>query len=149
MRWRTLESVLLHTQHRGRGMRGRKGGQIDLLLRPAWQGPRCRRRPQERKEEEEEERDNEAEDPGERTVAHSTHGERKEREEGRTLRLAAPLDCCYPRNANTLSTTLKTMRRQEPRIAPFPGFPFSLTDARWIEVGASHASPKYPTGPHS
>ena len=67
MRRRTLESVLLHTQHRG-------------------------------------------EDPGERTVAHSTQGERKEREEGRTLWLAAPLDCCY----NIFSTNLKTMRRQEP-----------------------------------
>ena len=89
MRQRTLESVLLHTQHRGRGMRGRKGGKIGLLLRPAWQGPRRRRRRQEWNEEEEE-RDNEAEGPGERTVAHSTQGERKEREEGRTSRPAEP-----------------------------------------------------------
>ena len=34
MRRRTLESVLLHTQHRGRGRRGRKGGRVGLLLRP-------------------------------------------------------------------------------------------------------------------
>ena len=62
MRRRTLESVLLHPQHKGRGRRGGKGGQVGLLLRPAWQGPRCRRRRQEGKEEEEE-TDNEAEDP--------------------------------------------------------------------------------------
>ena len=102
-------------------MRGRKGGHIGLLLRPAWQGPRCRRRRQERKEEEEE-RDNEAEDPGERTVAHSTQGERKEKEEGRTLRFAALPDCCYPRNANTFSTNLKTM--QEPTEHHSQGSPF-------------------------
>ena len=91
MRRRTLASVLLHTQHKGRGRRGRKGGQVGLLLRPAWQGPRCRRRRREGKEEEE--RDNEAEDPGECTVAHSTQGEKKEREEGNTSRPAAPPDC--------------------------------------------------------
>ena len=62
MRRRTLESVLLHTQHKGRGRRGRKGGKVGLLLRPAWQGPRRRRRRQERNEDEEE-TDNEAEDP--------------------------------------------------------------------------------------
>ena len=105
MRQGTPESVLLHTQHKGRRRRGGKGGQVSLLLRPAWQGPRCRRRRRERKEEE---RDNEAEDPGERTVAHSTHGEIKEGEEGRTIRPAAPPDCCYPRNANTCSTNLLT-----------------------------------------
>ena len=88
---RTLESVLLHTQHKGRGNKGRMGGQIGLLLSPAWQGPRCRHRLQERKEEEE--RDNETEDPGERTVAHSTQVERKEAQEGRTKRPAAPPDC--------------------------------------------------------
>ena len=53
------------------------------------QGPRCRHRRRERKEEEE--RDNEAEDPGERIVAHSTQGERKVRDEGRTSRPAGPL----------------------------------------------------------
>ena len=37
MRRRTLESVLLHTQHRGRGRRGRKGGRAGLLLRPTAQ----------------------------------------------------------------------------------------------------------------
>ena len=34
MRRRTLESVLLHTQHRGRRRRRRKGGRVGLLLRP-------------------------------------------------------------------------------------------------------------------
>ena len=85
---------------------------IAHLIYRVRQSPGCHRRRRERKEEEK--RDNEAEDPGERTVAHSTHGQRKEREEGRTLRLAAPLDCCYPRNANIFSINLKTMRRQEP-----------------------------------
>ena len=83
MRRRTLESVLLHTQQSGE-----EGGQVGLLLRPAWQGAWCRLRRRERKEKEE--RDNEAEDPGERTVAHSTQGERKDREEWRTNQLAEP-----------------------------------------------------------
>ena len=34
MRRRTLESVLLHTQHRGRRRRGGKGTRVGLLLRP-------------------------------------------------------------------------------------------------------------------
>ena len=118
MRRRTLEGVLLHTQHRGRGNKGRKGGQIGLLLSPAWQGPRSRRRMQERKEEEE--RDNEAEDPGERTVAHSTQGEKKEREEGRTSRPAAPPDCAPVVQTKNELTSLSASWKLAFRSHPLP-----------------------------
>ena len=75
----------------GEEVDGRKGGQLGLLLNFVWQGARRQLRRRERKEEEE--KDNEAEDPGERTVAHSTQGERTETEEGRTSRPTAPPDC--------------------------------------------------------
>ena len=49
----------------------------------------------------------------------------------------------HPKNANFNFTNLTAMRRREPTELHSQGCPFPLKDECWIEVGASHASPKY------